>query len=754
MVIDNNGNVGIGTTGPGAQLDLSTDSARKLTTNTWSTGSDFRIKTEIQTIDDALEIINQLRPVKYHYTPEFLAKHPSVKDADYYNFIAQEYQQIFPDSVTEIDGLLYLNSSNMIPYAIAGIKALDERTKGIGMSGQGNVIINQGNFGIGTTDPTARLEVIGALTSSSLAFEVFGMASISGDLVLGNLSSNSLNPTENIGGAGLLAYGAICSDDTLDTADDCIDAARTAGTVYGVASSFTIDDIAENFPTLYASIGAGEVVALDFQSPPASGSSGFDPGAKFETEFVRLASGAADAEFLLGAVSAKPAVLLGGWKQGHDPRAVKEVAVALSGRIPVKVSLENGEIKPGDMLTISSTAGVAAKAVRAGRVLGMALESFNSQSQKSNIDEESLKVKGLNEEGESLKVRGLGTGEILVFINPHWWGGTIASLNQEIAALAASGSAGFAYPASGSAETNSGAEGENVFTYIIKSVAEKVRGLWSAGDVISEGIKKTYYAIAEISMFRGFDAGTMIARWLTREVGLAPGLDLETVAKFSGPGATAADQSKVNLAESGSYLATYGVDSTRGEIQLSGSAKIVGGEARVFFDFSFSSIISDKVPLRVLVTPTQITQGQLFVTEKTVNGFVAKLMNGSGDVEFDWLVIARRKGFDGDVAVSPTPSVEPTPSPALPVETTTPISTSTPDVPIPTPTPEPAPVATPSPTPEIIPTPAPTSEPTPEVNPTPEPTPAPEPSISPSPEAVTTESIPVEPATPAPAPET
>ncbi|MBI4309078.1 MAG: tail fiber domain-containing protein [Candidatus Omnitrophica bacterium] len=119
------GNVGIGTTNPGAQLDLSTDSARKLTTTTWSTGSDARIKTNVQTISNALEIIRKVRPVKFHYTPAFLAGHPSVKDTDYYNFIAQEYQQVFPNSVNEVEGLLYLNSSNMIPYAIAGLKEMD-----------------------------------------------------------------------------------------------------------------------------------------------------------------------------------------------------------------------------------------------------------------------------------------------------------------------------------------------------------------------------------------------------------------------------------------------------------------------------------------------------------------------------------------------------------------------------------------------------------------------------------------------------
>ncbi|MCK9994433.1 MAG: hypothetical protein Dbin4_02953, partial [Alphaproteobacteria bacterium] len=36
-----------------------------------------------------------------------------------------------------------------------------------------------------------------------------------------------------------------------------------------------------------------------------------------------------------------------------------DVPLALSGRVPVKVSAENGPIKPGDLLTTSSTPGHA-----------------------------------------------------------------------------------------------------------------------------------------------------------------------------------------------------------------------------------------------------------------------------------------------------------------------------------------------------------------------------------------------------------
>jgi len=197
------------------------------------------------------------------------------------------------------------------------------------------------------------------------------------------------------------------------------------------------------------------------------------------------------------------------------------------------------------------------------------------------------------------------------------------------------------------------------------------------------------------------------------------------------------------LAENGSYLATYGVDSTRGEIQLSGSADLVMGEAKVYFDYSFTAIISDKVPLKVLVTPTTNTiRGQLYVERKSVYGFVVKELNGMSDGKFDWLVIARRKGYEGNDATASASADFSTSSQAP--ETTgggasstpapTPLETTAGDsLPLtgqaPSPTPEatitPTPSESPSVTPEITPeaTPAPSETPTPETSPTTEVTP-------------------------------
>ncbi|MBI2483833.1 hypothetical protein HYV71_01450 [Candidatus Uhrbacteria bacterium] len=51
--------------------------------------------------------------------------------------------------------------------------------------------------------------------------------------------------------------------------------------------------------------------------------------------------------------------------------------VALVGRVPVNVTNEGGPIAVGDFVTTSSTAGKGMKAKKAGRVIGMALNTFN-----------------------------------------------------------------------------------------------------------------------------------------------------------------------------------------------------------------------------------------------------------------------------------------------------------------------------------------------------------------------------------------
>jgi len=73
---------------------------------------------------------------------------------------------------------------------------------------------------------------------------------------------------------------------------------------------------------------------------------------------------------LIGVVTTTPGQVLGA-DDGHS------VQIALTGRIPVKASLENGPIEPGDYLTSSSTPGLAMKATAAGQIIGTALTAYD-----------------------------------------------------------------------------------------------------------------------------------------------------------------------------------------------------------------------------------------------------------------------------------------------------------------------------------------------------------------------------------------
>jgi N-acetylneuraminic acid mutarotase len=95
---------------------------------------------------------------------------------------------------------------------------------------------------------------------------------------------------------------------------------------------------------------------------------------------------------LLGVVTTRPGITLNS-EAATDSAHPYKVAVALTGRVPVHVSTENGPIAVGDYLTSSSQPGVAMKATTPGQVIGQALQAYN----------------------------GATTGTILVRINVFWY---------------------------------------------------------------------------------------------------------------------------------------------------------------------------------------------------------------------------------------------------------------------------------------------------------------------------------------------
>lgn len=103
---------------------------------------------------------------------------------------------------------------------------------------------------------------------------------------------------------------------------------------------------------------------------------------------------------LLGVITSQPAIAIGATDGNRH--------IALAGRVAVRVCRENGPIRRGDHLTSSSHPGIAMKATGAGRIVGVALGEFDGQ----------------------------GEGKVVVYVCPGWWdGGRTAELTQRVSEL-------------------------------------------------------------------------------------------------------------------------------------------------------------------------------------------------------------------------------------------------------------------------------------------------------------------------------
>jgi len=123
-------------------------------------------------------------------------------------------------------------------------------------------------------------------------------------------------------------------------------------------------DLAEIYCTNDISLSSGDVVAIDSSLRAGVQKTGGDYDSK-----------------TIGIISTDPGLTTG----SIEDQCAKPVLVALSGRVPVHVSMENGPIHTGDYLTASSTPGVAMRATKAGQIIGQALTSYTDPSQPDYI---------------------------------------------------------------------------------------------------------------------------------------------------------------------------------------------------------------------------------------------------------------------------------------------------------------------------------------------------------------------------------
>ncbi|MEN9649260.1 MAG: hypothetical protein RL094_227 [Candidatus Parcubacteria bacterium] len=117
-------------------------------------------------------------------------------------------------------------------------------------------------------------------------------------------------------------------------------------------------DVAEDYSTRDDLLAPGDLVSIDTT----------------EQTMVKRSAGKNDKN-IIGIYSVEPALRLS--QQGALINGAKAVPIALAGRVPVKVSLENGPIKIGDYLAAGSAPGSAMKATRPGKVIGRALSAYS-----------------------------------------------------------------------------------------------------------------------------------------------------------------------------------------------------------------------------------------------------------------------------------------------------------------------------------------------------------------------------------------
>jgi hypothetical protein len=250
------------------------------------------------------------------------------------------------------------NSTNLINERLI----LDETGSLILGNHNANATLDvKGNSG---TSPVALF--IGSTSKSALIIENNGegdiiTASSSGTTRFvitkaGNIGINDSNP-----GNTLKVTGSICAS---TSSGNC--AGNTPGTIYASNTTLQNADIAENYISS-EKLAAGELIMPEGES----------------NNLAVIKTKSAKERKIIGVISDKPGLTLNS-EAKLDHKHPYLYPVALSGRVPVKVTSENGFIKTGDYITSSSIHGVGMKSTDKAMVIGMALEDYNNPD-KTNI---------------------------------------------------------------------------------------------------------------------------------------------------------------------------------------------------------------------------------------------------------------------------------------------------------------------------------------------------------------------------------
>ncbi|EQC44593.1 endosialidase chaperone [Bacteriovorax sp. BSW11_IV] len=125
MTVHHDGNVGIGTTAPSHLLHV--NGVARSTQASFDTSSDRRVKDNIRDVQNGLEMIMKLRPVRYEYIKEYVSRSRELAGVKT-GFVAQEVALVDPTMVKKIvekysdkviEDFNVLNTANMIPLLVS-----------------------------------------------------------------------------------------------------------------------------------------------------------------------------------------------------------------------------------------------------------------------------------------------------------------------------------------------------------------------------------------------------------------------------------------------------------------------------------------------------------------------------------------------------------------------------------------------------------------------------------------------------------
>jgi hypothetical protein len=243
-------------------------------------------------------------------------------------------------------------------------------------------ILSTGDVGIGTSTQIAEFALVQKTGDPDNVIDVFSSSGLS-FLTMNQFGKVAIGTSTS--GSQLDVYTATSSSnvDILRLITDVGSASNVKfrvdsdGDVFtdGATTIGTPADLAENYPSNEI-LAPGTVVTFASSTEHWSYDNDETQGSAYQMSTIRKA---VYGESVLGVISTKPGILLGGNTKNGVP-------VAFSGRVPVLVTNENGVVHRGDTLTISKTiSGYAMKQTEDGESIGRAISDADAYASSSSV---------------------------------------------------------------------------------------------------------------------------------------------------------------------------------------------------------------------------------------------------------------------------------------------------------------------------------------------------------------------------------